>query len=211
MRVHADWLLLPQRLAWHEPSGIAVVADVHLGYGAARRRQGDAVPLPGMAHILAPLAEAARTYSIRGLVVAGDLFERGYDAELFADFHHHLDTLGLALLGLVPGNHDRGVAHRAGLPLFPEGYMLGDWTIRHDEPSDGAGVVLGHWHPAVRLNGRKRPCFLVGPRALVLPAYSRDAAGVDLRSEPRWRDWRFCVCLGTEVVEVSARRRLGRK
>src|SRR5438067_991701 len=35
-----DWLLTPQRVAVHRPSGSAVVADLHLGYGQARRRGG---------------------------------------------------------------------------------------------------------------------------------------------------------------------------
>ena len=74
LRVHDDWWLLPERLALHEPTATAVIADVHLGYSAIRRRLGDAIPLPGMAATLAPLARAAATHRIDRLVVAGDLF-----------------------------------------------------------------------------------------------------------------------------------------
>src|SRR5947209_6392779 len=93
MRIHDDWLLLPQRLAVHGPSGIAVVADVHLGYRQARRRQGDAVPLSSVAAALAPLASAAQARPLRGLLVAGDLFERGFDPDLYRQFLQVLQKL----------------------------------------------------------------------------------------------------------------------
>ena len=44
MRLFDEWQLLPQRFAVHEPSATAVLADVHLGYTAARQRLGDAIP-----------------------------------------------------------------------------------------------------------------------------------------------------------------------
>jgi metallophosphoesterase superfamily enzyme len=42
--------------------------------------------------------------------------------------------------------------------------------------------VSGHHHPALRSGGLCAPCFLVGPSAVVLPAFSKNAAGVGLGS-----------------------------
>ena len=210
MRILGDWLLLPQRFALHEPSGTAVLADLHLGYSAARQRLGDAIPGRGVEEELAPLIAAAAVHPIHALVVAGDLFERGFDAAIFQEWLDVLDRLKIRFLGLVPGNHDRigPQTPHAALPIFPDGYDLAGWQIRHgDEPSDDGRSVTGHWHPALRLKRRKRPCFLVHGQRLILPAFSLDAAGADVRSDPRWRGWDCYVIGGAEVVQhcVAAR------
>src|SRR5262249_26441995 len=82
MIVLDEWLLTAQRAAVRLPSGAAVVADVHLGYGEARRQGGDAVPLADPADALAPLRPLVERQSLRRLVVAGDLFEAGAREEL---------------------------------------------------------------------------------------------------------------------------------
>jgi metallophosphoesterase superfamily enzyme len=48
---------------------------------------------------------------------------------------------------------------------------------------------MGHEHPAIHLHDRvttsvKCPCFLTGPRILILPAFSSWAAGSNVRSTP---------------------------
>ena len=93
-------------------------------------------------------------------------------------------------LGLVPGNHDRGL-DTAAMPLFPDGYCLeGAWHIVHgDQPIEHSHTVMGHWHPAIRQHRRKLPCFLARDHHLILPAFSLDAAGVDVGKESRWSDW----------------------
>ena len=74
MRILEDWLLLPQRVAVHEPSATAVLADVHLGYSAARQRLGDSIPWRSVEEEMQPLVSAALTHDICAVVVAGDLF-----------------------------------------------------------------------------------------------------------------------------------------
>src|SRR5215472_11395011 len=82
MIVLDEWLLTAQRAAVHLPSAAAVIADVHLGYGEARRRGGDAVPLVDAADALAPLLPLVERHALRRLVIAGDLFEAGARDEL---------------------------------------------------------------------------------------------------------------------------------
>jgi metallophosphoesterase superfamily enzyme len=80
----------------------------------------------------------------------------------------------------VRGNHDK----RAGEPP-PEwaiesidGPLLIDGLAlaHHPEPLPGHYVLAGHIHPAVLVGGRARdllrlPCFHLGPRVGVLPAF----------------------------------------
>jgi uncharacterized protein len=210
MRIHDDWLLLPQRMVVHEPTGVAVLADLHLGYSEARRRRGDAVPVPTMASILAPLAQAAAAHSLRGLLIAGDLFERGFDADVYRHFVAMLEDLALPFLGLVPGNHDGAVEkHIVGAFLWPNGYLLGGWRVVHgDTPLNSEAIVQGHVHPALRWRGRKHPCFLIGPRQIVLPAYSTNAAGVEVSAD---QEGRRSAIIGAQLVEVEAEYRSPRR
>jgi len=205
MRLFDDWLLLPQRFALHEPSATAVLADIHLGYSAARQRLGDAVPWRTVADETQPLADAAKMYDLRALIVAGDLFERGFDAALYQDFRAVLDRLHIRFLGLTPGNHDRNLDPApADLRLFAEGYDLAGWHIVHgDQPVEPARAVMGHWHPAARWNRRKVPCFLAHGQHLILPAFSLDAAGVDVRAESRWHEWDCYAVSGNRVIPAK--------
>lgn len=228
MRILDDWLLLPQRFAVHEPSATAVLADVHLGYSAARQRLGDAIPWRSVAEEVSPLVVAAASHDIRAVIVAGDLFESGFDAAIFAQWLDVLDRLKIRFAGLVPGNHDgaqrqspsakRGKltgkpapslgARALKLPsctplanVYPDGYDLAGWRIRHgDEQIDDERSVSGHWHPAVRWKRRKVPCFLARGRRLILPAFSLDGAGVDVRSDARWHDWDCYALHGTKIA-----------
>lgn len=145
MRFHDEWLLLPQRFALHEPSATAVMADVHLGYSAARRRQGDAIPSRSVMEEMQPLVDAARLHAFRNVIVAGDLFERGFDEAIAQEFLAVLARLSLRFLGLVPGNHDRGSDRSpSGLPIIMDGYDLAGWRIVHgDQPSAETKVVMG--------------------------------------------------------------------
>src|SRR5262245_13810659 len=209
MIVHDEWQLLPQRLAVHLPTATAVIADLHLGYAEARRRGGDAVPLVPLEHLLSPLHAALTQHDVRRLVVAGDLFEQGWCGDIFARLTAWLAERKVDLAGVVPGNHDRNLPARA-CAVFPEGVLLGRWRVVHGDGALGEGdLVHGHWHPAWRWRGRKTPCFLVGATRLVLPAFSRDAAGVDARRVLEWQGLRPFVIVGGRLLECGVHRRLG--
>jgi metallophosphoesterase superfamily enzyme len=182
-----------------------VLADVHLGYSAARQRHGDAIPSRTVADELKPLVEAAREHELRAVVVAGDLFENGFDVELYRQFLDVLDPLHIAFVGLVPGNHDRGADKTAlAAPLFPNGYDLAGWRVAHgDRPLAESHAIAGHWHPATRWKRRKLPCFLTRGTQVILPAFSLDAAGVQVDRDPRWRDWHRWAIDGGKVVAVK--------
>lgn len=203
VRVLDDWLLTPQRAAIHVPTGMAVVADLHLGYERARQRRGEAIPTMPMEQRLAPLAALFLRTDVQRLVIAGDLFEEGRAcAETAEELKAWLQVTGIELAGIVPGNHDGTLDGVEGLgPICPDGIALGRWRVVHgDGPTADDWVVFGHFHPSVRWGGRKAPCYLVGARQLVLPAFSLDAAGVNVLRERRWKEWRPYVIVGETVV-----------
>jgi putative SbcD/Mre11-related phosphoesterase len=233
MRVLHDWLLTPERVAVHWPTRTAVVADLHLGYSEARRRRGDAVPPESMGELLEPILRVMQQRGVRSLVIAGDLLEEGDCREALSSFLEWVERSDMDLVAVVPGNHDLGLASapglKLGLPLYPQGVTVGDWRIVHGEGSlpDGP-VVHGHDHPVLRWSPKSRanrprfarsrfapetidgPCYLSGPCRLVLPAFSKEAAGVNILSMPRWRAFCCHVIAGDQVIdlgEVSTLRR----
>jgi putative SbcD/Mre11-related phosphoesterase len=212
-RALGDWLLTPQRVALHLPTATAVVADLHLGYEEARRRRGEAVPARPLGEQLAPLGLALARHGCRRLVVAGDLLEDGDCRDALAELRAWLGAAGVELVGVVPGNHDAGLSGADELPLCAEGVRLGQWRVVHGDGELSAGpVVQGHEHPWFRWSGRlSAPCYLVAPARLVLPAYSDNAAGVNVRGERRWRDFRCLVIAGEEVLDFGELGSLSRR
>jgi metallophosphoesterase superfamily enzyme len=205
MHILDEWLLTPQGAAVHVPTATAVVADLHLGYGEARRSSGEAVPLPDLSRVLAPLAVVASRWRARRLVIAGDLFESAALPEFLGALRTSLQGVGLALAGLVPGNHDRDLdSHGRGFPVCRDGVLLSRWRVLHGDGELPAGpVVHGHFHPCLRWGGIAAPCFLAGPDRLVLPAFSRDAAGVGVLACRRWDSLRCLVPAGDRVLDFG--------
>src|SRR4051794_9071007 len=112
-----EWLLTPQRVAVHEPTATAVIADVHLGYAEARQRRGDAVPRTSVEESLRPLARVLARQNVQRLLVAGDLFEEGCRQELAAELFAWLKGHPVRL-ELIPGNHDgKKTFSELGLPV----------------------------------------------------------------------------------------------
>jgi putative SbcD/Mre11-related phosphoesterase len=217
MRVHDEWLLTPQRVAVHLPTATAVLADLHLGYNEARCRDGDAVPKTDLSLILAPLRAAASAHGVRRVVIAGDLFESGAAASLVAGLQRWIAWADLDLAAVVPGNHDRGLAaDPRGLPSHPHKYTLGRWRVVHgDGPLPDGPLIHGHEHPSVRWSANVGgPCYLVGKERIVLPAFSGDAAGVNVINSRKWSRCRCCVIAGDRVLDfgelAALKKRLGR-
>jgi metallophosphoesterase superfamily enzyme len=83
--------------------------------------------------------------------------------------------------------------------------VLGRWRVVHgDGPLPAGPVVQGHEHPSIAWrNGPGGPCFLLAPDRLILPAYSLDAAGVNVLGVRHWRDFRCWVIAGREVLDLG--------
>jgi putative SbcD/Mre11-related phosphoesterase len=206
MRVHRDWLLTPERVAIHMPTAMAVVADLHLGYDRARQRRGEAVPLTGLDELFDALTRSLLWHGWRRLVIAGDLVEDATGHALLPDLLHWLDGRHLELTAIVPGNHDRGLARAVpSLPLRPEGVSLGEWHVVHGDAAPPPGrVVMGHLHPCLRWGLHiAAPCYLIAADRIVLPAFSPDAAGVNVLRARRWRGYRCGAIAGDRVLDFG--------
>lgn len=200
------WRFAPEGAAVHVDERVAVIADVHLGYEWARGACGDCVPAHSLAETLTKLARLlARTATDR-LVVAGDLVESpGPCARTAHDvrcLEQWLSARGVTLVA-VAGNHDPSVQSHA------ETLEVAGWTVAHGHrPIAASRTISGHHHPVLRAGGHSAPCFLWSASAIVLPAFTSNAAGLDVMSRalPRaWREHNFrcLVCASDDWLDFG--------
>lgn len=211
--VHQGWLLAPEGGAIHLEERAAVVADVHLGYEWARGEAGDSIPAHSLAETIDRLGRLFDRADVRRLIVAGDLVESPRPcARTVADVRRLGAWLAARSIDwtIIRGNHDRALIGLPGRPLelTPE-LTLAGWTIQHgDRAPTGERIVMGHYHPTLRAGSFPAPCFLAGPSLLVLPAFSGNAAGLDVataRTPDFWRGagLRCLASAGSEVLDFG--------
>jgi DNA ligase-associated metallophosphoesterase len=158
------------------------VADVHLGKAAAFRAGGVPMPRGGTQADLDRLAALLAFTSARRLVVLGDFLhaQAGRVAALDIAFRRWREQHGTIQMTLVRGNHDT----KAGDPptswsidVVQEPHALAPFLACHLPVSPPTGYALcGHVHPGVRIGGRagqseRLPCFVLGSRRAILPAF----------------------------------------
>lgn len=170
-----------------------VLADVHFGRDNA---SAVSLPLGEREKILSRLETLLSRFRPREVVVAGDLLHRfdrlSYSTERSLQaFEERIDEAGAQLV-VTRGNHDTLIdsvldgaisEHSVGNTLVCHG---------HERPSRSETYIIGHVHPAITIEGKKRPCYLKGPAleggtALCLPAFTRLAGGVDVARTQRLR------------------------
>ena len=207
-----DVRLLPERALFWARACTLVVADVHWGKAATFRASG--IPIPGGAtgEDLARLDRALRRTGARRLVVLGDLFhaKAGRIAtRTLAELRGWRErTLGLEIQ-LVRGNHDRHAGDppddlRVNCVNAPA--HLPPFVLRHQPAPSAEGYTLaGHLHPALVVSGpalqRERlPCFLIGPRLALLPAFGSFTGSAPVCPDPG--DRAFVIADG-EVLSVG--------
>ena len=159
------------------------------------------------------------------LIVAGDLVESHRPC---ARTDHDLRRLRASLaergvtLVALEGNHDRAglPALRGGAPeaeappvtgsfRLPTSIVVDGWTIAHGhQPIAGPRTSSGHFHPVLRAEGFAAPCFLVSANRIVLPAFSANAAGCDVRTARIPADWldptvRCIASSGAELLDFG--------
>ncbi|WP_165234264.1 metallophosphoesterase [Aquisphaera insulae] len=213
------WELLPEGGIVHRGEGTAVIADVHLGYEWARGSAGDCIPAHSLRETVEKLAALRRRSPFRRLVIAGDVVESPRPcARTAADLNRlcgwlHEQEVEVVL---VQGNHDRSLPAMAAQAGFPtEGVsvvaslVVDGWTIEHGHRAAAAvPTISGHHHPVVRDGGRAAPCFLAGPGRIILPAFSANAAGLDvltarLPEACRGEDLRCLVSTGDAILDFG--------
>jgi uncharacterized protein len=181
--------LLPSRAVWLPERETVVVADVHLGKGAAFRSGGLPVPTGNSVKDLNRLGDLLTATGARRLVVLGDLVHArtSHQPELFESVRRWRSKWREAEVLLVRGNHDRSAGPA---PM--------DWGIREvEEPFDDGGILLshyphcdgklpvlaGHVHPVFRVadfdgSSVRVPCFVFDEDVCaVLPSFGSLTGG----------------------------------
>ena len=209
----ASVTLLPSGGAWVPEESAVLVADLHLGKGAAFRAAGHPVPAGTSRETLERLSavlEAAP--SPRFLWILGDLFHAGAGVTpgLAGSWARWRSRHPGLTVGLVAGNHDRGleeVARSWRMEVPEEAVRVGGFLLAHHPPeTPEEPTVAGHLHPVVRLrNGRRwrmrSPCFWLRREVLILPALGAlvDGAGIRMGAGDR-----VFVPAGDQVLEIPS-------
>jgi len=171
-------LWLDARLAlWAARLQLLVIADIHWGYAASHRAQGNLLPLWGDEEIAGRLDSLVRDYQPREMLWLGDSVHtpagRGA-AEAY------LERAAVPIT-IVAGNHDR-----AWKRTMTPAEQRGEFYLHHGDvdrtPPENSVEIVGHHHPAVTwrdgAGGRlKLPALVESARRLILPAFSPWAAG----------------------------------
>ncbi len=189
-------VLLPERAIYWPARRVLLLADLHLGKDAALRAAGAPIPGGTTEADLRRLDAAIARCDPAQLIVLGDLrhARAGSDeTALHQQFIAWRAAHATREMLLVRGNHDRA----AGDPPEPwqidcvaAPYHIGPFALAHEpEPSAGRYTLAGHLHPAFALRGvgrqrLKLPCFWLGERVGVLPAFSNFTAGVAIAPRP---------------------------
>lgn len=196
-------------LYWHERNWL-LVADLHLGKAAHFRKAGVPLREGDDQSTLDRLTRVMDHFSPDRLLILGDLFQsdlnRSWDG-FVAWCRSRSEELHL-----VPGNHDRLSERRyrdAGLRVQQEQVVEDGITLCHDPVgtnSAGDGYRIGgHVHPGVVLTGTGQqritlPCFVVGSRSTLLPAFGLRQGLFRVRPTPLQR---IFACTPTSVLDVT--------
>lgn len=192
-----------RRAVWLAAERTVLVADVHLGHLWVERQRGTLLPL--VPDDTLPRLEALRlAYHPDRWVFLGDTVHAvAQNTVLEDELRELLRWIDGANVTFVLGNHDarfpdllRSLGHDGACTRCatagPHVLVHGDsmpWSKVEPHLGTGGRVFYGHEHPAMVLSdgvatSARVPCFLVGPDRVVLPAFSRWAAGQVFPSEP---------------------------
>lgn len=172
-----------------------VVADLHLGLAVASAVD---VPLAEGEAMVARLVALVDRFEPATVVLAGDtLHAFGHVPRAARDALEAIRSAVRdrgATLVAIEGNHDVQLSALTGdepveVHELPDGSVV---CHGHEVPdTDGRRYLVGHDHPAIDIEGRRRPCYLFGPSiyggtdVLALPAFNPSLAGTAVND---WAD-----------------------
>lgn len=177
-----------------------VVSDLHLGKSEryARLNRGLLPPYENE-DALKRLASELDAVQPKTVIFLGDTFDD--DLARISLSGDHVEWLQTMLARRetiwITGNHDKQVEEEGflGGRVVEELHLgLRFRHIRREGPD-----VSGHYHPVLRVAGRRWRCFAVTKKHLILPAFGQYTGGLDL-SDPVYSPW-----LGTGYALVCGR------
>lgn len=170
----------PARALWLPDHGLLVVSDLHLGKARRiARREGRLTPPYETIETLTRLSDALGAYRPRAVICLGDSFDDDLAvAEITEEERSGIASLMAGRRWIwIAGNHDPAPTELGGAHLAE--YRVGSIVFRHIAAPGASGEVSGHYHPKVRMRGR-RPCFLVDASRVILPAFGVYTGGLTI-------------------------------
>ena len=205
-------VLLPERALFWRRTATIIAADLHWGKGATFRAAGIPIPVGATSDDLSRLDAALYRTNADRLIVLGDLFHARAGriaTQTLAELRRWRSLRAGLEIMLVRGNHDRHAGdppddlriNCTNAPAFVPPFVL-----RHEPvPGSEGYTIAGHVHPGLVLCGRalrreRLPCFVLGDRVAILPAFG-SFTGMAM-VDPGPGDRAFVVADG-EVIEVD--------
>ena len=176
----APLVALPCGALWLPDHGVLAVSDLHLGKSnRIARREGRLTPPYETMETLRRLSDVIAMMQPKTVICLGDSFD---DAQAAAELSEDAQLAITALMARrkwiwIAGNHDPTPTELGG--AYMAEYRVGPLIFRHIAEDGARGEVSGHYHPKVRMRGR-RPCFLVDRDRIILPAFGVYTGGLDV-------------------------------
>lgn len=182
-----DGMAFRDRAVYLTDADALVLADLHLGRDVTSAVEA---PLGERSEIFMRLSSLLDLFDPAEVVIAGDVLH-AFDTlpmaveETFEDVTSLITETAGATLTLVAGNHDT-MLHGIAEPVLE--YRLADrktLVCHGDEGPEGDAerYIVGHEHPAIDIEGVRRPCYLLGQEAdrgsdlVCLPAFNQLTIG----------------------------------
>ncbi len=161
-------MVFEERAFYIEDLKAVVIADLHIGYEDALRREGISVP-DTTEKMIGRIRKLITEKGAKRLIILGDVKHSIGECSKIKE----LEKLGVEL-DIVKGNHDGGIEEILDAKIYPaSGFRMGDYGFIHGHswPSEdvirGKYVFMGHLHPEIELKDsvgkiHRYPCHLVG-------------------------------------------------
>jgi DNA ligase-associated metallophosphoesterase len=186
-------VLLPQKAVLWPRERMLVIADIHFGKAAAFRSFGIPVPRGTTSENLHALDALITSTGADHVLFLGDFLHAraahaaGTQAAMLAWRQRRCELT----LTLVRGNHDKHAgdpAQALGIDLVDEPWTVGPFAFcHHPDLAADEYILAGHVHPAfvlaTRFDALRLPCFVVGPRRMILPSFGAFTGGYTVRAE----------------------------
>lgn len=166
---------------------VLVVADLHVGKGATANIE---VPVGDGTDMVERFEALVADHDPPTAVIAGDLLHSfGTIPRTVEETITAVDRIGREYdveVVVTPGNHDPMIDSLWEGRMQPE-FRVGDSVVLHGHESpetDADLYVVGHDHPTIVIEGKRRPCYLYGDGVydgadvVMLPSFNRLVRGV---------------------------------
>lgn len=163
---------------WRHRDNALIIADLHLGKSNHFRKSGIAVPSKITYDEIEKLVTVIYKYKPEKVIFLGDLFHSSYNQSVDL-LKQIIDNEYLIKFILVEGNHDimrSEIYAQIGIEVVDSLNECGILYTHEAKENIENYTIYGHIHPGVKLTTKGKqslrlPCFFIGHRHTILPAF----------------------------------------